>query len=142
MMSLDKFLERALEIPFVDRGRSWDGVDCWGIIVLAYQEVKGIELPSYAETYSSTKRLKQLSNLIDKGKDSTDKWHKVPGPINFGCVLLKVNGYASHIGLTIGTNGDFLHTEKATGVLMDNVNTPMWLKEGQYNKIEGYYEYR
>ncbi len=38
---------RLVGIPFIAGGRGWDGCDCWGLLLLAYREVLGIELPSY-----------------------------------------------------------------------------------------------
>ena len=46
-MTAEQFVERAVCVPFLDKGRGYDGFDCWGLVVCYYRDVLGIELPSY-----------------------------------------------------------------------------------------------
>lgn len=43
-MTNQEFVSKWLGAPWVDRGVSVDGVDCWGLVVAYYKEVLGIEL--------------------------------------------------------------------------------------------------
>ncbi len=51
-------------LPYRDHGRDRSGVDCWGLAVLVYRDVLGIELPSYAEGYVSTNERAEIADLI------------------------------------------------------------------------------
>ncbi|KNC11595.1 hypothetical protein AC790_13585 [Pantoea sp. RIT-PI-b] len=43
-MRKDEFLQRAEGMPWRNRACSFDGADCWGLIVLYYRHVLGTEL--------------------------------------------------------------------------------------------------
>lgn len=40
---------RYINIPYVDKGRGFNGADCWGLVRLVYLHELGIELPDYGE---------------------------------------------------------------------------------------------
>lgn len=40
--------ERHLRVPFVDRGRSFAGWDCWGLVMVLTRHHAGVEMPEYA----------------------------------------------------------------------------------------------
>ena len=52
-MDLEQFAAEVvgIPVPFKEQGRDRAGWDCWGIIVCAYREVYGIELPDLGEYY-------------------------------------------------------------------------------------------
>ncbi len=136
-MLFDEFISRAIEIPFSEKGRGWDGVDCWGLIVLAFKQVQMISLPDHNDNYISTRQLNDLNTLIDTNKSS---WSQVVVPKPMDCVLLRIRGMPIHIGLMIDSNGNFLHAEYKRNVFIDNVNSLVW--QGlDYNNIEGFYRY-
>lgn len=137
-MIFSEFISKAIEIPFVEKGRSWDGVDCWGLIFLAFKEVHGVDLPEYTGEYKSTRQLRELQNLISK--KSGDSWTQVKDPQKMDCILLSVSGTAAHIGLFIDSNGNFLHIERNRNAYIDNINNLMWQGPG-YSNIRGYYRY-
>lgn len=135
-MMLDDFTSRAIAVPFVDKGRSWAGWDCWGAIVLFHQEVLGIRLPSYTEDYSdagsSVRSRENLRHLITR---HLPKWtsvrHTRPGDV----VLLNIAGRPIHVGLALG-DGRMLHTERKVGTIIERLSSPMWAR-----RIEGVYRY-
>ena len=49
-MTAIEFVHRAVGIPWVRWGSSWDGADCYGLIVLYCREVLGIELGDVPQT--------------------------------------------------------------------------------------------
>lgn len=138
MITLSEFLDKAIEIPFKEKGRSWGGVDCWGMVVLAYKEVLGVKLPDHMNEYRSTRRLKELNKVINTERSMS--WQKIKTPRPMDCVLIKFQGITSHIGLIVDENNNFIHIENKRMVSIDNVKTLLWQGAG-YNNIEGFYRY-
>lgn len=118
--------KRYIGIPFLDRGRSFEGLDCWGLVRLFYLEELGIELPSYADEYQGTTEYAKLSELVHRGKNDGN-WNAVstgdeqPGDV----ILLRVAGSETHIGVVLG-NGMMLHAERKTGVIAETYRGLLW----------------
>lgn len=49
-MTALEFVNRAVGVPWVRWGSSWDGADCYGLILLYCREVLGIDLGAVPET--------------------------------------------------------------------------------------------
>jgi hypothetical protein len=49
---LDPF-DRYIGIPWIDRGRGIAGCDCYGLLRLVLSELRGVELPSLSDLYTS-----------------------------------------------------------------------------------------
>ncbi len=135
-MMLDEFACRAIAVPFINKGRSWAGWDCWGAVVLFYREVLGINLPSYTADYSdaggSVESREVLRQLITR---HLPKWTSVarvePGDV----VLLNIGGRPIHVGLALG-DGRMLHAERKVGTLVERLSSPIWAR-----RVEGFYRY-
>lgn len=138
MMTLPEFIDLAITLQFVEKGRSWDGVDCWGIPVLAFREVLGVSLPEHTDGYASTRRLRELNTLIDTNKHGI--WIAVDEPKPMDCVLLRIRGVASHVGLIVDDLGNFIHVEDKCMAIIENVQDRAWQGPG-YSKIEGFYRH-
>ncbi len=132
-MTLEEFVLKVLKVPFVDHGRDWSGLDCWGMIRLAYQEIYGIELISYGERYESSLDLETLQEMIAEEKE--ELWHEVEDPQIGDLVLLKILGRPIHIGIMV-TPRSALHTEDKIGPVIENLHGLAWK-----NRVEGYYRY-
>jgi len=50
-VTFDDFQRKAIGVPFVPFGRDYDGWDCWGLVIRAWQDVRGVTLPDF--TYKS-----------------------------------------------------------------------------------------
>lgn len=136
-MQLNEFLERAIKLQFIEKGRSWYGVDCWGLIVLAFAEIHDIRLPTHTNGYTSIRRLNDLQTLISNNKS---EWLLIHDPQPMDCVLLKIRGVASHIGLAINDHGGFIHIEDKCMAFVDSTKNRLWSGPG-YNNVEGFYRY-
>jgi len=68
-------------IPYKQKGRDLNGIDCWGLLRLVYSEEFKINLPSFASDYTEddTKRIQDLIAQYKEGWEQLDK----PEP---GCV--------------------------------------------------------
>lgn len=133
-MTLDQFAERALDVPFVEFGRDWDGWDCWGVLYMAFKETMGIELPVYTGQYESTKeKLRELQDLIMDSKRA--QWIKVGYPQTMDGVLLRLRGQFCHIGLMLDRR-TMLHCEEKRGTMIERIDRMPW-----NNRVEGFYRH-
>ncbi len=62
-------------IPYVDKGRSMSGADCWGLVILVYRQLANIELPSYGEISASN--LIAIAREMKAGLSDLEQWHDV-----------------------------------------------------------------
>ena len=123
----EQFAEQAITTPFLDRGRTVHGWDCWGLVVSAYRDVLGITLPTY-EDYDTVRNHKALVRLFVA---HAPEWHKVPAAID-GCVALIFRGALPlHAGLVIANGRRILHCEEGVGTVSEPI---------ERFRIEGIYE--
>jgi len=124
-INLIEFACRAVGVPFRDLGRDWSGWDCWGLVVRAFREVFGIDLPTYEGDYADTEDeaiaglfqdRDQLGRLIAAGRER-------PGDV----VVLRLRGLPWHVGLVIEP-GRMLHAFKGTETCLDNYRNKVWEK--------------
>ena len=110
-------------IPYKDRGRDRDGLDCWGLVKLFYSDVMGIDVPGYLE-YDSAEDNAAVADVIDR---RVSDWKQIEAP-EPGCVLLfRVKGLPIHCGIYLGRD-DFLHAFKGTQVCIERLNSISWSK--------------
>lgn len=102
--------DRYVGLPFLDRGRSLVGLDCWGLLCLVYRELRGIELPSYAEAYVTAADRAGIAALI---ADEISPWQPVPAgeEMPFDGVLMREGKFPRHIGL-VTLPGKLLHVDR------------------------------
>lgn len=136
-MNLDEFTDRALDVPFEERGRSYDGWDCWGLIYVAYRDLYEIVLPTYTGEYHSTRRREELQALIATKK--TGGW-ELSDPHEPGDVaLVRMMGRNCHVGLML-SGWNMLHVEDGISAAVEPIDRPPWRSEA-YDKVEGVYRY-
>lgn len=123
--------EKYVGIPWLDGGRTRAGADCWGLFRLVYAELLGVELPSYAEGYTTALDRIVIRRLVD-GKP--DYWVQVDEPEPGDGAVFRVVG-RPHIGVVAG-NGYVLHIEKGIGAVMERY-TSMRIA----NMLDGFYRY-
>jgi len=138
MMTLEQFTDKAISVPFVEKGRSWDGWDCWGVIFMAFKEVCDVDLPHYTGEYSSTIRRDELRALISKCQ-GTEPWSRIDTPRALDGVLLRIMGRNCHVGLMLDAT-HCLHVEARRMTFIDDINSIMWRGKG-YDKVEGFYRH-
>lgn len=111
--------------PFVVRGRSYFGLDCWGLVWLGYREVLGIELPSYVERYERVRPDPELSALISH--ESAREWQPVPEGTEqpMDVALFRYRDLPLHVGLLIDP-ASMLHIERGADVTREAVRGPVW----------------
>lgn len=83
--------------PWVNRGLSIDGMDCYGLVILFYRDVLGIELP-IPDGYAENNEMSQCwSSEISSGR-----WETVKRPEKNGLVFTAYRGNTPmHVGIMI-----------------------------------------
>lgn len=118
-------------IPFADNGRDFEGIDCGGLVILAYLREFGLVLPDhYSYMYNNIHTLNKtiLHFMRDAGFKKTD----VISDKNV--ILFARGGIPYHVGLYADVN-NMLHAKDGDCVKLVNLQT--------YNNrcdIEGYYK--
>ena len=120
-------------IPFVDRGRSKEGADCWGLFRLAMERF-GIEVPEVnVSAYSSREICEEMMRQIPR------LWERVEVPLPGDAVVMRHDANLpdteQHFGVYVG-GGRFIHSLEKTGSIIVRVDHPLWK-----NKIAGYYRW-
>jgi len=96
-------------IPYADKGRG-AAVDCWGLVLRVFREMRGIELPSYSESYVTAEDRVAIDALI---AGELEPWMPIePGAEQtFDGVLMREGRFARHIGV-VTRPGMVLHVER------------------------------
>lgn len=117
MKALDEFLG----IPWADHGRTWDGADCWGLLVLIYRDVLGVELPHYADAYVTAADRRVCAQAIAGNRGD---WVEVPAgqERRYDGVLMFEGREARHIGLVVDP-GYLIHMVPGHESVVENYRT-------------------
>ena len=100
--------EKYVGVPFVDGGRTIEGLDCWGLVCLIYAEQLGVDLPSYGDV--SARDLLAIARAIEGGREP---WQPVDKPQAFDVVSMRFynRSWVGHVGVMVdGTQ--MIHTEE------------------------------
>jgi len=126
---IDKFLG----IPYSHRGRTLEGLDCWGFLKMVYADLGfklfDIEDLEYEKVWGI------------RGKDYfrenyENDWEKAAEPQPLDAVLfLNSTGIANHAGVVF-KNRKFIHCPRQ-GVVVSRLDDEAWSK-----RIEGFYRLR
>lgn len=111
-------------------GKSYNTYNCFDCAKHFYREEFGIELKDYFEGPVVPDR-KTIECLVISNKGDFERVEKP----KFGdLIVIRLYGYASHIGIYIG-EGKFLHSLRNVGSCIDTLS--------RYEKmVEGYYRHR
>ncbi len=118
------------ECKYKDKGREYPDFDCYGLVKYLYKIENGIDIIDFEYNKSNDR----ANEMLFKNTIKTTKWKKA-APQNGVVVVLKVNGYTSHIGFMIDDRR-FLHIMGHSGVKVGNIQDIAWR-----NRIMGYYKY-
>lgn len=120
-----------LGIPYVERGRDRDGVDCYGLVFLIYREVLGIELPRY-EGAPDWRELEAVEAMLD---DRLTEWIEVPKrDVRFGDVIVTRYQGRRHIGISLG-GSSYFHAG-GCGTTNEDLGRAFWNR-----RVEGCYRH-
>lgn len=101
-------------LPFKEKGRDRDGVDCWGGVRLVLLEQAGIETPAYLAGYEGTGRAdaEDIARLIAGGlPDYLEIPRDAGAERPLDVVLMRRRGLPLHVGI-VAAPGWMLHAER------------------------------
>jgi cell wall-associated NlpC family hydrolase len=125
---------RYIGMPYRHMGRSENGLDCWGLILLVYSEMIHVKLWDMDEGYPE--------DWSHKGKDLfmenyRRQWEKVDGPQIYDVVLINNgHGIANHAGVMINERS-FIHCLSKAGVVLSRITDKQWKP-----RIAGFFRYK
>jgi cell wall-associated NlpC family hydrolase len=118
LIPLSEFVDKALNVPFVDMGRGFDGWDCWGLVVSFYKDMLGIDLPT-GEEYSYHKEEEAKGALLE----GASLWSRInPGEEQMGDVILL---RPCHAGVVV-ERGKMLHCTEGINTTIGRYNDAIW----------------
>ena len=105
-MTRDEFINRMLDVPWSNRACSFEACDCWGLLVLYYRHVLGIEI-HHAAGYEAG------SDFVTCHKEESVFWEPVPHQVENGFFIGYLGSLPAHIGLII--DGQAFHSRGENG---------------------------
>lgn len=125
-------------IPYEGGGRTLEGADCWGLIVLLYKEIYGRDLPEFpsigVKDYRSVEQSEVTSKEITRLLGTRPEVEKVISGSEGDLLILRVLGEPVHIALAIDDK-HMIHTGRTHGVVVENYMEQKWK-----SKIMGIYK--
>ena len=120
-----------LGIPFKHRGRDFNGVDCYGLLVLYFKTELGIDLPDFWYEVDWSKQGKNIisDNYPDIAKrvDKPQRNDIVLFNIGLGCPVV------NHAGIVVDPPNKILQAMRVK-VVLNNLDSPILKKH-----FNGYY---
>lgn len=134
MSQLPVWLNKYIGIPYQDKGRDFNGIDCYGLIYLIYNTEFNIKLPHYLDSYSSADDKETASKAVIQGL--TDGWERVEKPKFGDMVVLNIMARPWHCGLMVHESM-FVHAPVRALVSMERLDRPIWTK-----RLNGFYRHK
>ena len=132
---LPAWAARYIGIPWVDRGRDPRGVDCYGLVWLAYRDVFGIDLPRFDARYPSVKDRVAVSRLFFE-ETTGARWHRVLlTDATVPDALHMMLAGANHVGIVVAP-GRFLHVLPGRETCIERLVSPAWM-----HRVESVYRH-
>lgn len=131
-MTKKDIINKYLGVPYLHQGRSMQGLDCYGLVILIYADL-GIKVFDIDEDYTMDWSWKNKNNFIE---DVCKSWQEVKIPDIFDVITFKNNkGIMNHAGIMLD-NERFINTCSA-GTIVSKLDHPLWLK-----RFKGFYRHK
>jgi cell wall-associated NlpC family hydrolase len=130
-MSKTVIVTKYLGVPYKNRGRDTNGLDCWGLVLCVYKDIFGIDLPDL-ENYEVDWSYKGNNYIMER---YTNEWVRVEKPQELDVVLMKNGrGITNHAGIMLDSI-NFIQCSKA-GVTIAKITDKRIDR-----RIEGFFRY-
>lgn len=111
-------------IPYLNRGRDRNGLDCWGLVQLWHKEQKGVDVPDYLWAYTSAEDQNSVAEAINANKV---QWSKVEEPEYGDVLVFRIMGQPIHVGIKLHYD-DFVHAFKGTQSCLERLSSVSWAR--------------
>lgn len=111
-------------IPHSDRGMSREGVNCWTLVCLVYQEQLAISLPTYQEDFVSLDEYREVEALFH-GERVRQTWQLVDQPEAFDVAVFRRGRHLTHVGIVV-RQGLMLHVTGGGAVALERYDSGQW----------------
>lgn len=121
--------------PYTPHGRTAAGVDCWGMVYLAYQNL-GISLPSFSSEYPDPLDHDRsfIEDLVDGQRPYFTEVHEDDAE-QFDIILFNFLGAPSHVAM-FHAPGRMINADSKAGVVLESYTAPRWC-----SRLVGFYRY-
>lgn len=131
-MTPPSWVAQYIGIPFVSKGRTAAGCDCWGLVRLVLAEQFGVLVPSYDETYTDANKPTAAHAVGTlRGIDFVELPYAEPG----AAVVLRVKGLPWHVGIMV-SQYCFLHVMRGIESVWERLDDLRWR-----NRVMGFHRY-
>jgi cell wall-associated NlpC family hydrolase len=115
-------------VPFLDRGRTRNGCDCYGLVHIVYLSELRLALPSYEGTYATVKDAAAVQAAWAR---FSSFWRRIEDPEPFSVALFEFSNGRLHCGVMIDSRR-MLHVEEGKDACVQTF-------EHLRNQFRGYY---
>lgn len=121
--------DRYLGLPYVEKGRTMEGVDCYGLVYLIYKQEFGIVLPTYCAEYECA-----MNVDIETIRHCYIGWRELPPTARpqIGDVATFVVKGSFHVGLMTDVKmRKMLHITSGRNVTQERIDSIIWRRTFQ-----------
>lgn len=111
-------------LPYARQGRTRAGLDCWGLVRLAYLEHRGILLPLYEGGGVDDAERAEIAATLDRARAAAP-WRRVAAAQAWDVAVFARARLSGHVGIVIG-GGEMLHAHTLHGVVIESYARPPW----------------
>ncbi|ODN68543.1 NlpC/P60 family protein [Methylobrevis pamukkalensis] len=114
--------ESYIGLPFAEKGRTREGLDCWGLVRLVLAEQCGIELPGYDADYACVAEVREIAAALGKAQASADWLPVLPGSERvFDVALFRRGRLEGHVGVIV-ERGRVLHVARGRAAAIERLS--------------------
>jgi len=128
--------EKYIGVPYDNRGRTIQGVDCWGLAMVVERAEHNVVIPDYNVYYTTRRDAEDVGEQLVAERDA-GLWLEIDDGEQkcFDLVLLRSMGFPIHVGVVVDHEW-MLHIEKGVDSCLEKYNGLIWR-----NRNMGFYRY-
>lgn len=127
-MTVPAWVSDWIGTPYLKRGRTREGCDCLGLLMLVHKARLGVDLPDPYCTITAAIRNKEADQ-------NAQFYVPVESPEEGDVILVRYKGFPIHVGYCIDRTW-MLHTDPEMGAIIEK-----WCGIKWQNKVIGVYRY-
>lgn len=123
-------IDELIAVPWVEYGRTRAGADCWGIVRLAREAIRGDLLPSYDNVNAENAGMTQAAHEV-----AASGFRETLTPRPGAIAAVWRGGMCTHVGIVVDI-------DNCLAVLESNPKTGVrWMKKADFERRYGFRHY-